>query len=166
MREKEEIKVGDIVKVTATNHWKEGERGTVRAIRCTSTGKKIYAWHFDGESGNWVFTDREIEKVKSKKTKPCIVVYRDGNTVTAKDLVTGEEASAVCSKKDAFDLHTGAFIAMSRLTNFDADINLMRHELKQIEGYIADIKMRCGALMGQGYKYPEFGEEESNDDKR
>lgn len=102
----------------------------------------------------------EAEPEKSKKTPPCIVVYRDGDTVTVKDLETGETASAVCSKKDTFDIHTGAFIAMSRLTGFDADIMLMRLEMERLERYISGIKMRLGTLMGEGYKYPDFDEEE------
>lgn len=80
--------------------------------------------------------------------------------MTAKDLKTGETASAVCSKKDTFDIHTGAFIAMSRLTGFNADIMLMRLEMERLERYISDIKMRFGALMGEGYKYQDFDEEE------
>jgi hypothetical protein len=104
--------------------------------------------------------DHEIVKVKSKKTPPRIVVYRDGDTVTVKDLETGEKASAVCSKKDTFDIHTGAFIAMSRLTHFDTDIRLMRLEMEQLDSYISDIKMRFGALIGEGYKYTDFDEEE------
>ena len=69
---KEEIKAGDTVKVTMKNHMREGTTGTVRTINRA-----------------------KIEKVKPKKTPPCIVVYRDGDTVTVKDLETGEEASAV-----------------------------------------------------------------------
>lgn len=134
---KEEIKAGDTVKVTMKNHMREGATGTVRTINRA-----------------------KIEKVKSKKTPPCIVVYRDGDTVTVKDLETGEEASAVCSKDDTFDIHTGAFIAMSRLTHFDTDIRLMRLEMEQLDSYISDIKMRFGALMGDGYKYPDFDEED------
>lgn len=103
---------------------------------------------------------KEIEKVKPKKTPPRIVVYRDGDTVTARDLETGETASAVCSKKDTFDIHTGAFIAMARLTHFMDDIRMMRLEMEQIDSYISDIKMRFGALMGEGYKYQDFDEEE------
>ena len=157
--EEDEIKVGDTVKVVA-DHEKEGETGTVRMIRCIRTGTKFYCVRFDGEKYGYAFLKHEIEKVKSKKTPPCIVVYRDGDTVTVKDLETGEEASAVCSKDDTFDLHTGAFIAMSRLTHFDTDIRLMRLEWEQIESYVSDIKMRFGALMGKGYKYPDFDEEE------
>lgn len=158
--EKDEIKVGDTVKVTMKSHMKEGEIGTVRMIRRTEGGKKLYGVDFDGEICGYALLEYEIEKVKSKKTPPCIVIYRDGDTVTVKDLKTGETASAVCSKKDTFDIHTGAFIAMSRLTHFDTDIRLMRLEMEQIDSYISDIKMRFGALMGEGYKYPDFDEEE------
>ena len=156
--EKDEIKVGDTVKVTTI--FREGATGTVRTITRAKNGTKFYHVNFYGESSLYAFYEHEIEKVKSKKTPPCIVVYRDGDTVTVKDLETGEEASAVCSKKDTFDIHTGAFIAMSRLTHFDTDIRLMRLEMEQIDSYISDIKMRFGALMGEGYKYQDFDEEE------
>lgn len=158
--EKDKIKVGDTVKVTAKNRMREGATGTVRTINRAKNGTKFYHVHFDGESFLYAFYEHEIEKVKPKKTPPRIVVYRDGDTVTVKDLETGETASAVCSKDDTFDLHTGAFIAMSRLTHFDTDIRLMRLEWEQIESYVSDIKMRFGALMGKGYKYPDFDEEE------
>lgn len=155
--ERDKIKVGDTVKVTADPVLK-GKTGIVRRIYCTNNGKP-YVVNFD-KNFCWTFSDHEIVKVKSKKTPPCIVVYRDGDTVTVKDLETGETASAVCSKKDTFDIHTGAFIAMSRLTHFDTDIRLMRLEMEQLDSYISDIKMRFGALMGEGYKYQDFDEEE------
>ena len=158
--EKDKIKVGDTVKVVS-NCGKKGKRGTVSRIQCTRNVGKLYGVYLDGERiDEAVFLDREIVKVKSKKTPPCIVVYRDGDTVTVKDLETGETASAVCSKKDTFDIHTGAFIAMSRLTHFDTDIRLMRLEMAQLDSYISDIKMRFCALMGEGYKYQDFDEEE------
>lgn len=153
--EKDEIKVGDTVKVTMKNRMREGATGTVRKINRAKNGTKFYHVHFDGGSCLYAFYEHEIEKVESKKTPPRIVVYRDGDTVTARDLETGETASAVCSKKDTFDMHTGAFIAMARLTHFMDDIRMMRLEAEQIEGDIADMKMRFGALMGEGYKYPE-----------
>lgn len=156
---KEEIKVGDTVKVRTTR-MREGKIGTVKSIVQRRSGSKIYSVQLNGDGYGSTFLEREIEKVKSKKTPPCIVVYRDGDTVTARDLETGETASAVCSKKDTFDINTGAFIAMSRLTHFDTDIRLMRLEMEQLDSYISDIKMRFGALMGEGYKYPDFDEEE------
>lgn len=155
--EKDEIKVGDTVKVTEDPVLK-GKTGIVRRIYCTNNGKP-YVVNFD-KNFCWTFSDHEIVKVKSKKTPPRIVAYRDGDTVTVKDLETGETASAVCSKKDTFDFRTGAFIAMERLTHFDTDIRLMRLEMEQLDSYISDIKMRFGALMGEGYKYPDFDEEE------
>ena len=158
--EKDKIKVGDTVKVTIKSHTKKGTTGTVRKINRAKNGTKFYHVYFDGERSLYAFDEHEIEKVKSKKTPPCIVVYRDGDTVTVKDLETGEEAIAVCSKKDTFDIHTGAFIAMSRLTHFDIDIRLMRLEMEQIDSYISDIKIRFGALLGEGYKHPDFDEEE------
>lgn len=145
---KEEIKVGDTIKVTA-GHIKEGTTGTVRTIRCARNGTKFYGVRFDGESCGYAFFEHEIEKVKPKKTPPRIVVYRDGDTVTARDLKTGETASAVCSKDDTFDFHTGAFIAMARLTHFMDDINVMRKEMEHADSYIDDIKMRFGYLMGE-----------------
>lgn len=156
----EEIKVGDTVKVMMKNHLREGRTGTVRTIRRAKNGTKVYGVRFDGDGSGWVFTDREIEKAKRKKTSPRIVIYQNGDTVTAKDLETGEEESAVCSKDDTFDFYTGSFIALSRLTHFDTDIRLMRLEWEQIESYVSDIKMRFGALMGEGYKYSDFDEEE------
>ena len=158
--EKDEIKVGDTVKVTMKSHMKEGEIGIVRMILRTEAGKKLYGVDFDGEICGYALLEYEIEKVKSKKTPPRIVVYRDGDTVTAKDLETGETASAVCSKKDTFDLYTGAFIAMSRLTHFDTDIRLMRLKMEHLDSCISDIRMGFDALMGKGYKYPDFDEEE------
>lgn len=156
---KEEIKVGDTVKVRTTR-MREGKIGTVKSIVQRGNRSNIYSVQLNGDGYGSTFLEHEIEKVKQKKTTPCIVVYRDGDTVTVKDLETGEEASAVCSKKDTFDIHTGAFIAMSRLTHFDTDIRLMRLEMEQIDSYISDIKMRFGALMGEGYKYQNFDEEE------
>ena len=152
--EKDKIKVGDTVKVTAKNRMREGATGIVRTINRAKNVTEFYV-QFDGESCLYTFYEHEIEKVKSKKTPPCIVVYRDGNTVTAKDLETGEEASAVCRKDDTFDFYTGAFIAVSKLTHFEDDIKMMRLETEQIEEDIADMKMRFGALIGEGYKYPE-----------
>ena len=157
--EKDEIKVGDTVKVTTTR-MREGKIGTVKSIVQRGNRSNIYSVQLNGDGYGSTFLEHEIEKVKPKKTPPRIVVYRDGDTVTARDLETGEEASAVCSKDDTFDFHTGAFIAMSRLTHFDTDIRLMRLEMAQLDSYISDIKMRFGALMGEGYKYQDFDEEE------
>lgn len=162
--EKDKIKVGDTVKVRTTR-MREGKIGTVRSIRRLSSELNLYGVSFDRDGRGRAFLEREIEKVKVKKTPPRIVIYQNGDTVTAKDLKTGEKASAVCSKDDTFDFHTGAFIAFSRLTHFEDDIKMMRLETEQIEEDIADMKMRFGALMGEGYKQPEgfYRKEEENE---
>ena len=157
--EKDEIKVGDTVKGIKKCE-KKGVTGFVRRKYDRKNGMNVYGVHFDDDSPYWVFLESEIKKAKSKKTPPRIVAYRDGDTVTVKDLETGEEASAVCSKDDTFDLHTGAFIAMSRLTHFDTDIRLMRLKMEHLDSCISDIRMGFGALMGKRYKYPDFDEEE------
>lgn len=155
--EKDKIKVGDTVKVT-TICMREGEIGTVRSIRRLSSGLNLYGVSFDRDGRGRAFLEHEIEKVKVKKTPPRIVIYQNGDTVTARDLETGETASAVCSKNDTFDLYTGAFIAMSRLTHFDTDIRLMRLKMEHLDSCISDIRMGFGALMGKGYKYPDSEE--------
>ena len=153
---KEEIKVGDTVRVTEKGYAKEGEIGLVTGIfNISADGVKTYGVRLDGDFSERVFFENGLEKVKTKKTPPRIVIYQNGDTVTARDLETGETASAVCSKDDTFDFHTGAFIAVSRLTHFEDDIKMMRLETEQIEEDIADMKMRFGALMGEGYKQPE-----------
>lgn len=145
--ERDEIKVGDTVKVTADPLLK-GKTGIVRRIYCTNNGKP-YVVNFD-ENFCWTFSDHEIVKVKSKKTPPCIVVYRDGDTVTVKDLETGEEASAVCSKDDTFDFHIGAFIAMSRLAGYADMLPVMMGNIELMEREIADFKNIVKAMMGCG----------------
>lgn len=150
--EKDKIKVGDTIKVI-TDHMKEGETGTVRMIHRARTGIKVYYVRFDGESCGDAFFEHEIEKVKSKKTPPRIVVYRDGDTVTVKDLETGETASAVCSKDDTFDFHTGAFIAMSRLTGYADVLPVMMRNIELMEREIADFKKIVKAMMGDGDMY-------------
>lgn len=151
--EEDEIKVGDTVKVVA-DHEKEGETGTVRMIRCVRNGTKFYGVRFDGEKYGYAFLKHEIEKVKTKKTPPRIVVYRDGDTVTAKDLETGEEESAVCSKNDTFDFYTGSFIALSRLTGHAYMLPVMMGDIELMERDLADFKNRVKAMMGDGDMWP------------
>lgn len=154
--EKDKIKVGDTVKVTTKNCMREGEIGTVRSIRRLSSGLNLYGVSFDRDGRGRAFLEREIEKVKVKKTPPRIVIYQNGDTVTARDLETGETASAVCSKDDIFDFRTGAFIAMSRLTGYADMLPVMRGDIRLMERDLADLKNRVKAMMGAGYKYQNF----------
>lgn len=151
---KEELKVGDTVKVRTTR-MREGKIGTVKSIVQRSNGSKIYSVQLNGNGYGSTFLEHEIEKVKPKKTPPRIVIYQDGNTVTARDLKTGEEASTVCSKEDTYDLRIGAFIALSRLIHLDLYIKCMQREMAQLDSYISDIKLGLDLLMGDGHKQPE-----------
>lgn len=145
-----EIKVGDTVKVTTKNRMREGATGTVRTINRAKNGTKFYHVRFDGESCAYAFFEHEIEKAKPKKTPLRIVVYRDGDTVTARDLETGETASAVCSKDDTFDFHTGAFVAMSRLTGYADMLPVMMRNIELMERDLDDFKKIVKAMMGDG----------------
>mgnify|MGYP006916043099 CR=1 FL=1 len=51
-----------------------------------------------------------------KSHKETIVIYRDGNSVIAKDKVTGKKAVAKCHPDDEFDFMTGAKLALERLS--------------------------------------------------
>jgi hypothetical protein len=57
----------------------------------------------------------EISPIK-KKHKPFIVIYRDGNRIVAKNVITGVQGVARCSTKDEFDYDVGAYLAVQRLT--------------------------------------------------
>lgn len=148
---KEEIKVGDTAKVTRKGCAEEGKIGLVsRIFNISADGVKTYGVRLNGSFSECVFFESELEKVKSKKTPPRIVIYQDGDTVTAKDLETGEEESAVCSKKDTFDIRTGAFIAMSRLTGHAYMLPVMMRNIELMERDIADFKNIVKAMMGEG----------------
>lgn len=163
----DELGLGDLPASEIARHIAVRKNGDVDLCQGTPCSDCIFKReHCIKDAKEWLADEAEPEKsepekkVKSKKTPPRIVVYRDGDTVTVKDLETGETASAVCSKNDTFDLHTGAFIAMSRLTHFDTDIRLMRFKMEHLDSCISDIRMGFGALMGDGYKCSDFDEEE------
>ena len=109
---------------------------------------------FDKDGRGRAFLEREIEKVKVKKTPPRIVIYQNGDTVTAMDLETGETASAVCSKDDIFDFRTGAFIAMSRLTGYADMLPVTMGNIELMERDLDDFKNRVKAMMGDGDMWP------------
>lgn len=152
---KEEIKVGDTAKVTRKGCAEEGKIGLVsRIFNISADGIKTYGVRLDGAFSECVFFESELKKVKSKKTPPRIVIYQDGDTVTAKDLETGEEESAVCSKNDTFDFYTGSFIALSRLTGHAYMLPVMMGDIELMERDLADFKNRVKAMMGDGDMWP------------
>ena len=145
--EKDEIKIGDKIIVTNKNRMQFGKVGVVKNIISDFPEANIIV-QFGDNPHTYPFSLKEIEKIRKqhidqrhkKKTPPRIVIYRNGNTVTVKDLETWEEAKAVCSDKDDFDFFTGAFIALSRLTGFDRSISRMVKEFSEVQESIDAMK--------------------------
>ena len=70
---------------------------------------------FDDQSGDtyWAYSTDMIEPIKTKQE--TIVIYRNGDIVTALDKRDGRKATAKCSPDDTFDFTTGARLAFDRL---------------------------------------------------
>ena len=82
---------------------------------CTLTVRSIsYSGYYRTEANEngyyWHFSDAMIETAN-----PSIVIYANGNVVTAVDKSTGKTAEAFCNPNDKFDFYTGASIAYERL---------------------------------------------------
>ena len=77
------------------------------------TGKKLRFNNYDDDSRNL----KQISVSDYLKDKnECIVIYRNGNSVIAKDKVTGKKAEAKCHPDDEFDFIAGAKLALERLS--------------------------------------------------
>lgn len=69
--------------------------------------------------------------------KNTLVIYRNGNAVTAVNKTTGETGIAMCSPSDGFDFNVGAAIALARLLTKDhnaADNKDVKTEWKKLLG--------------------------------
>lgn len=69
--------------------------------------------------------------------KSTVVIYRNGNAVTAVNKTTGETGIAICSPSDEFDFNVGAAIALARLLTKDhnaADNKDVKTEWKKLLG--------------------------------
>lgn len=73
------------------------------------------ALDFDDKSGItcWSYSTDMIEPIKTKQE--TIVIYRNGDIVTALDKRDGRKATAKCSPDDTFDFEVGARLAFDRL---------------------------------------------------
>ena len=63
------------------------------------------------EKRAWIIRLKDVEPIKPE----CIVIFRQGNQVTALDKATGEKGVARCCPEDTFDFKTGAKLAFERL---------------------------------------------------
>lgn len=115
------FKVGDKVKPTKDNDYgitgQDMELGVV-----TYVGKYSMCNDADMEIKILKHKDKDyigetffVESRAFKKFDETIVIYSDGNKVTALDKSTGKKAFARCNPADEFDFHTGAKLAFSRL---------------------------------------------------
>lgn len=73
-----------------------------------------------------------------KAHKQIIVIYRDGNSVIAKDKETGKKAVAKCHPDDEFDFMVGAKLALERLSQPD--------EPKYYNGKVVCVKSLMSSL--------------------
>ena len=77
-------------------------------------------WLFVKETLSWCEYDNEAGlseiSVSDYLKNECIVIYRNGNSVIAKDRVTGKKAEAKRHPDDEFDFMKGAKLALERLS--------------------------------------------------
>ena len=115
------FKVGDKVKPTKDNSYtitgQNMELGVVvyvgKCDTCSDADTEIKILkHKDKDYIGKTFS---VESRAFKKFDESIVIYSDGNKVTALDKSTGKKAFARCNPADEFDFHIGAKLAFSRL---------------------------------------------------
>ncbi len=115
------FKVGDKVKPTKDNKYtitgQDMELGVVTYVgkcdACSNADMEIKILkHKDKDYIGGTFS---AESCAFKKFDETIVIYSDGNKVTALDKSTGKKAIARCNPADEFDFRIGAKLAFSRL---------------------------------------------------
>ncbi len=115
------FKVGDKVKPTKDNKYgitgQDMELGVVTYVgkysMCNDADMEIKVLkHKDKDYIGKTFS---VESRAFKKFDETIVIYSDGNKVTALDKSTGKKAFARCNPEDEFGFRTGAKLAFSRL---------------------------------------------------
>lgn len=119
------FKVGDKVKPTKDNKYaitgQDMELGVVTHVgkcdMCSDADMEIKILkHKDKDYIGGTFS---VESRAFKKFDETIVIYSDGNKVTALDKSTGKKAFARCNPADEFDFYTGAKLAFSRLMELE-----------------------------------------------
>lgn len=115
------FKVGDKIKPTKDNKYaitgQDMELGIVTYVgkcdACSDADMEIKILkHKDKDYIGGTFS---VESCAFKKFDETIVIYSDGNQVTALDKSTGKKAIARCNPADEFDFHIGAKLAFGRL---------------------------------------------------
>lgn len=117
------FKVGDKVKPTKDNTYaitgQDMELGVVTYVgkcdTCSDADMEIKIKILKHKDKDYIGGTFFVESRAFKKFDETIVIYSDGNKVTALDKSTGKKAFARCNPADEFDFYTGAKLAFSRL---------------------------------------------------
>lgn len=96
---------------------------------------------------HWRFGDAMIETAK-----PSVVIYANGNVVTAVDKSTGKTAEAFCNPDDKFDFYTGASIAYERLRGRMSPARVPETKPKYFTGKVVCIKNGGDFTVGKIYE--------------
>ena len=83
--------------------------GEIHEIESSALYRGAHGYHLKGISCTW--DERGLKLAKPE----TIVIYRDGQKVTALDKASGQKAVARCNPADEFDFRTGARLAFDRL---------------------------------------------------
>ena len=95
--------------------------GTKGVVDRTDDMGAWVAWegrHGCSKPKTWVTNDLLV-LATPEHTKEKIVIYRRGQSVFARNLLTGKIAEAKCSPEDEFDFHIGAKLAFDRLMGLE-----------------------------------------------
>lgn len=118
---KRKFEIGDRVTVTDKDSRTYGMTGTIVDYWNSDLLIQFENWH-GGHCGNALTRDFNednywyVKEDALRLVTETIVIYRNGNVVTALDKSTGKRAEARCNPADEFDFHAGAKLAFERLT--------------------------------------------------
>lgn len=132
---KRNFKIGDRVTVTDKSDRVYGMTGTI--VDYCGGSPLIQFENWDGGHDGFIASKKHergacwyvSENAFSLATE-TIVIYRNGNIVTALDKSTGKRAEAHCNPADEFDFHVGAKLAFERLTEDKGDKPVEDNEIK------------------------------------
>lgn len=118
---KRKFKIGDRVTVTDKSDRVYGMTGTIVDYRVGDPLIQFENW--DGGHDGFIASKKHkrdacwyVSENGLSLATETIVIYRNGNIVTALDKSTGKRAEAHCNPADEFDFHVGAKLAFERLT--------------------------------------------------
>lgn len=132
---KRKFKIGDRVTVADKSEEVYGMTGTIIGRQDINFLIRFENWH-DGHNGFGLNRDGNendcwyVDENSLSLATETIVIYRNGNIVTALDKSTGKRAEAHCNPADEFDFRVGAKLAFKRLTEDKGDKPVEDNEIK------------------------------------